>query len=74
MSRDYWIWDIKIGKTKKKIKTYMDRGVNPGHKAVRFAKKVRKGDRFYLDNGSIVRHRIDIIGSYKIKSFRSNDL
>lgn len=66
--REYWIWDIKLGRQKVKIKTYKDSGFNPCHRAIRYAKKHRKGDDFYLEGNNIVRYKKDVIGTYKVKS------
>lgn len=69
--RDYWTWEIDLRREKLKLKTFCDSSINPCHKAIREVASRRRGDKFYLDGNKIIRHRIDVVGTYKVTSVRS---
>ena len=65
-------WDVKIDLRNTKIsrRYYNSKTKNHCHAMIREVRKRRKGDEFYLSSdGAIVRHRVDIVGTWEIKRF-----
>jgi hypothetical protein len=68
--RSSCVWDVilDLGNEKVKRRYHSNKVKNHCHAMIREVRKRRKGDKFYLNtNGKIVRHRIDIVGTWKIK-------
>lgn len=66
----YWDIELDLRNTKVRFRYYDGEKKNPCHAMIREVRKRRKGDEFYLGaGGKIVRHRIDVVGTWKTKRF-----
>lgn len=68
--RIFWDVELDLRNTKIQRRYYADSTANHCRSMIREVRKRRKGDEFYLGRGGkIVRHRVDIVGTWKVKRF-----
>ena len=64
-------WEYEIDLRNKKLKGKTQEYGNWCHDAIKWVKKQRIGEEFYLstDGKSIIRHRVDVVGTWKVKRY-----